>query len=192
MLAPPPISATPRHKCWPRHCTLTHALACTLLHNIIGLHLGKKHFSVGYVNCRNIDLFKDLPTLVSKQTPSLLQLEQTAFRSAFMSSPEPGVGIVQPKDSLRWLFTELKNRHQKPKLLPLKRESASNFSSLRIRYTKEDYKKRLTLPTIKMHNKVRVIKSVYNQGRNRKSMKQITESRNRPEFVFRFDMPDSI
>lgn len=43
-----------------------------------------------------------------------------------------------------------------------------------------------------MHNEVRVIKSVYNQGRNRKSMKQIRESRNRPEFVFRFDMPDSI
>lgn len=34
-----------------------------------------------------------------------------------------------------------------------------------------------------MHNKVRVIKSVYNQGRNRKSTRQITESRNRPEFV---------
>ena len=24
---------------------------------------------MGYVNCRNIDLFKDLPNLVSKQTP---------------------------------------------------------------------------------------------------------------------------
>ena len=109
----------------------------------LSLHLGKKHFSVGYVNRRSIDLFEDLPNLVSKQTPWLLQLEQTAFRSEFMSSPEPWVGIAQPKDSLRWLFTELKNRHQKPKLLPLKGESASNFSSLRIRYTKEEYKKRL-------------------------------------------------
>ena len=43
-----------------------------------------------------------------------------------------------------------------------------------------------------MHNKVRVIKSVYSQGRNRKSMKQITEFRNRPAYVFRFDMLDSI
>ena len=120
------------------HCTLTHVFECTLLYNIINQHLGKKHFSVGQINCRNIDLFKDLPNLVSKQTPWLLQVEQIAFGSAFMSSPEPWVGIAQPKDSLRWLFTELKNRHQKPKLSPLKRESACNFSSLRIRYTKED------------------------------------------------------
>ena len=43
-----------------------------------------------------------------------------------------------------------------------------------------------------MYNKVRVIKSVYNQGVNRKSMKQITESRNRPAYVFRLDMLGSI
>ena len=120
------------------HCTVTRVLERTLLYNIINLHLGKKHFSVGQINCRIIDLFKDLPNLVSEQTPWLLQMGQIAFEPAFISSPEPWVGIAQPKDSLRWLFTELKNRHQKPELLPLKTESACNFSSLRIKYTKEE------------------------------------------------------
>lgn len=43
-----------------------------------------------------------------------------------------------------------------------------------------------------MHNKVRVIKSVYNQGVNKKSVKQTTDSRNRPAYVFRLDTLDSI
>lgn len=143
-------------------------------------HVGKKHFFIGYINCRNrsversarftflnrwnrlqLGLHLGLPQSVGgyyiTTGPTQVAFHRTGEQSSFKANP---------------------SRH------PWRESQLTTFPAWKENILKKNYEERLAPSDSKMHNDARVITLVYNQGRNREINEQITGSGNRPPYVW--------